>query len=175
MPSRLRYPISSGGHGVFSGPITNRALSMNPCFLAICDHVYVSAEAQASAMLRASKPATTPFVVSPFATGGTVRPHVYGSGQVGSRRSVACPSGNCATVLHTVRIPGRVAPEQRRFARYLSEKLHGCPCGYYGDPEHGCTCSPMLISRYQRRLSGPLLDRTPAPAAQARRGDLRRL
>ncbi len=34
-----------------------------------------------------------------------------------------------------------------------------CPCGYYGDPEHGCTCSPMLISRYQKRLSGPLLDR----------------
>ncbi len=34
-----------------------------------------------------------------------------------------------------------------------------CPCGYYGDPEHNCTCSPMLISRYQKRLSGPLLDR----------------
>ena len=34
-----------------------------------------------------------------------------------------------------------------------------CPCGYFGDPEHGCTCSPMLISRYQKRLSGPLLDR----------------
>ena len=23
-----------------------------------------------------------------------------------------------------------------------------CPCGFYGDTEHGCTCSPMLISRY---------------------------
>ena len=34
-----------------------------------------------------------------------------------------------------------------------------CPCGYFGDPEHACTCSPMLISRYQKRLSGPLLDR----------------
>ncbi len=34
-----------------------------------------------------------------------------------------------------------------------------CPCGYFGDPEHNCTCSPMLISRYQKRLSGPLLDR----------------
>ena len=34
-----------------------------------------------------------------------------------------------------------------------------CPCGYYGDAEHACTCSPMLISRYQKRLSGPLLDR----------------
>ena len=34
-----------------------------------------------------------------------------------------------------------------------------CPCGYYGDPEHACSCSPMVISRYQKRLSGPLLDR----------------
>ncbi len=34
-----------------------------------------------------------------------------------------------------------------------------CPCGFFGDPEHACTCSPMLISRYQKRLSGPLLDR----------------
>src|SRR5512139_3052151 len=34
-----------------------------------------------------------------------------------------------------------------------------CPCGYAGDPEKECTCSPTLISRYQKRLSGSLLDR----------------
>lgn len=34
-----------------------------------------------------------------------------------------------------------------------------CPCGYYGDPVKECTCSPSLISRYQKRISGPLLDR----------------
>jgi magnesium chelatase family protein len=44
-------------------------------------------------------------------------------------------------------------------AQYLSKELHGCPCGYAGDPEKECTCSPTLISRYQKRLSGPLLDR----------------
>jgi len=27
-------------------------------------------------------------------------------------------------------------------AQYLSRKLHGCPCGYAGDPEKECTCSP---------------------------------
>lgn len=37
--------------------------------------------------------------------------------------------------------------------------MNPCPCGYYGDPEHQCTCSPTLIGRYQKRLSGPLLDR----------------
>jgi magnesium chelatase family protein len=34
-----------------------------------------------------------------------------------------------------------------------------CPCGWHGDPERSCTCSPALVTRYQRRLSGPLLDR----------------
>jgi hypothetical protein len=38
-----------------------------------------------------------------------------------------------------------------------------CPCGYFGDLEHPCTCSPMVISCYQKRLSGPLLDRIDIP------------
>ncbi|MBE2232344.1 MAG: ATP-binding protein, partial [Anaerolinea sp.] len=29
----------------------------------------------------------------------------------------------------------------------------------YGDTQHECTCSPAVVSRYQKRLSGPLLDR----------------
>ncbi|KPK23657.1 MAG: hypothetical protein AMJ70_03015 [Dehalococcoidia bacterium SG8_51_3] len=33
------------------------------------------------------------------------------------------------------------------------------PCGYYGDPFRKCTCSPGLVSRYQRRISGPFIDR----------------
>jgi len=37
--------------------------------------------------------------------------------------------------------------------------MNPCPCGYAGDPEKECTCSPGLIARYQKRLSGPLLDR----------------
>ncbi len=34
-----------------------------------------------------------------------------------------------------------------------------CPCGYYGDPVKECTCSLGTVLRYQKRISGPLLDR----------------
>ncbi len=37
--------------------------------------------------------------------------------------------------------------------------MNPCPCGYYGDPYHPCTCNPGLVSRYQKRISGPFLDR----------------
>jgi magnesium chelatase family protein len=37
--------------------------------------------------------------------------------------------------------------------------MNPCPCGYYGDPVRECTCSMQTISRYQKRISGPLLDR----------------
>ncbi|MCA9848428.1 MAG: recombinase family protein, partial [Dehalococcoidia bacterium] len=36
---------------------------------------------------------------------------------------------------------------------------HGCPCGYYGDSVRACTCPEASVSRYQRRVSGPLMDR----------------
>ena len=37
--------------------------------------------------------------------------------------------------------------------------MNPCPCGYYNDPVKACTCSAGVITKYQKRISGPLLDR----------------
>lgn len=41
----------------------------------------------------------------------------------------------------------------------LVATMNPCPCGFYGDPTKECTCSSLQIISYQKRLSGPLLDR----------------
>jgi len=41
----------------------------------------------------------------------------------------------------------------------LIAAMNPCPCGYYGDPVRPCTCSSLTVTKYQKRISGPLLDR----------------
>ena len=41
----------------------------------------------------------------------------------------------------------------------LVASMNPCPCGYYGDTQRACTCSNAAVLNYQKRISGPLLDR----------------
>jgi len=37
--------------------------------------------------------------------------------------------------------------------------MNPCPCGFFGDESHECTCNPAQIQKYMSRISGPLMDR----------------
>ncbi len=41
----------------------------------------------------------------------------------------------------------------------LVAAMNPCPCGFYGDDRKECTCSMGFVQRYQKRISGPLMDR----------------
>lgn len=41
----------------------------------------------------------------------------------------------------------------------LMAAMNPCPCGYYNDPTHHCTCTPRQVKNYMSRISEPLLDR----------------
>ena len=41
----------------------------------------------------------------------------------------------------------------------LIAAMNSCPCGHFGDTQKACTCAPAVVTKYQKRISGPLLDR----------------
>lgn len=41
----------------------------------------------------------------------------------------------------------------------LIASMNPCPCGYYQDPNHECSCSMQQIQKYLGKISHPLLDR----------------
>jgi magnesium chelatase family protein len=71
----------------------------------------------------------------------------------------------CLEVLREPMESGQITLSRARFkttypARFqLIAAMNPCPCGYSGDRETPCRCSPDQISRYRQRISGPLMDR----------------
>jgi len=63
--------------------------------------------------------------------------------------------------LETGQISIARAAQQATFpARFqLIAAMNPCPCGFRGSRQRACRCSPDQVSRYQARISGPLLDR----------------
>lgn len=57
---------------------------------------------------------------------------------------------NIARAQHTTQFPASFI---------LIAALNPCPCGFYGDKQRTCTCSPQAIRAYLQKISGPLLDR----------------
>jgi len=73
-----------------------------------------------------------------------------------------------ARILDALRTPlesgwvtiGRAAVQVRYPARFqLVLAANPCPCGFHGVVGRECRCSPMMVRRYQERLSGPIMDR----------------
>ena len=77
----------------------------------------------------------------------------------------------------TISRAGRQAEFPARFQ--LVAAMNPCPCGYLGDPNGECHCTKDAVTKYRRRISGPLLDRidmrvpVPRPRASALRRDAR--
>ena len=41
----------------------------------------------------------------------------------------------------------------------LIAAMNPCPCGWLNDPQKACGCAPAVVTKYQKRISGPILDR----------------
>ncbi|MBX7191973.1 MAG: YifB family Mg chelatase-like AAA ATPase [Sandaracinaceae bacterium] len=72
---------------------------------------------------------------------------------------------NAIESLRTVMESGEVAIARARERVVMPARsivvgaMNPCPCGYAGDPQRMCKCSPARVESYRGRLSGPLLDR----------------
>jgi magnesium chelatase family protein len=51
------------------------------------------------------------------------------------------------------------SPLAQAWAFVLVAAINPCPCGYFGDSEKQCTCTMAMVQKYQKRISGPVLDR----------------
>ena len=71
-------------------------------------------------------------------------------------------------VIESLRQPlenGKITVSRSKFSAEFPSRFtliassNPCPCGFYGDPNHQCTCTENKIKNYRAKLSGPILDR----------------
>jgi len=79
---------------------------------------------------------------------------------VGPDPDVAFVGGRPRSSTHEGRQVGVVSDQSAGYGKTATQP---CPCGYFGDPVRECSCSPMMIQGYRKRISGPLLDRSAQP------------
>jgi magnesium chelatase family protein len=59
-------------------------------------------------------------------------------------------------IIHVSRVQGSVCYPAKFI---LLASMNPCPCGYKGDPQKECQCTPLQVINYQKKISGPILDR----------------
>lgn len=67
--------------------------------------------------------------------------------------------------VHIARSAGRVTYPANFM---LVATKNPCPCGYFGDATRECSCTQQVLLQYQKRVSGPLLDRIDLSVSVAR-------
>ncbi len=79
--------------------------------------------------------------------------HVFGGLLASAHRRWRCFSQSYINI-YAARVP-RATPSLFTHDCYP----HMCPCGWYGDAKRVCVCSPAMVTCYQKRIAGLLLDR----------------
>lgn len=59
-------------------------------------------------------------------------------------------------IIHVSRVLGSVCYPAKFI---LLASMNPCPCGFKGDPQKECHCTPLQVINYQKKISGPILDR----------------
>jgi magnesium chelatase family protein len=82
-----------------------------------------------------------------------------GTEQIGVSRFTYLQGGSIVVKQLPVQVIRHTSAQECTYRKTCCCYPHGCPCGYQSDPTRECTCSAGNIARYQKRISGPLLDR----------------